>query len=205
MNPGSALINLSVFKNLMTGKKFTRTLTAETFDYFLENILNDFGSERLSICVNALSLHINYIESKRKYKMGLVGDIHKKYLALLSNVLSAENDEDQNFFPEGAEKYKLHISKERNRKLVELAKEKYRATDPKMKCQVCRFSFADCYGDLGKDYIEAHHVFPISDLTKETLTKIEDLAMVCSNCHRMLHRRRPWLSTRELKMLLPLN
>lgn len=33
-------------------------------------------------------------------------------------------------------------------------------------------------------------------------TKIEDIAIVCSNCHRMLHRKRPWLSINELKQLL---
>ena len=30
-------------------------------------------------------------------------------------------------------------------------------------------------------------------------TKIEEIAIVCSNCHRMLHRKRPWLKIDELK------
>jgi predicted HNH restriction endonuclease len=33
-------------------------------------------------------------------------------------------------------------------------------------------------------------------------TKVEDIALVCSNCHRMLHRKRHWLSINELKQLL---
>ncbi|UZW66371.1 hypothetical protein OC195_21405 [Priestia flexa] len=33
-------------------------------------------------------------------------------------------------------------------------------------------------------------------------TKVEDIALVCANCHRMLHRQRPWLSISELKQLL---
>ncbi len=33
-------------------------------------------------------------------------------------------------------------------------------------------------------------------------TKIEDIAMVCANCHRMLHRKIPWLSIKELNKLL---
>lgn len=32
-------------------------------------------------------------------------------------------------------------------------------------------------------------------------TKVEDIALVSANCHRMLHRRRPWLSITELKQL----
>jgi predicted HNH restriction endonuclease len=202
MNSGSAFINLSVFKHLMDGEKFTRTLTAATFDYFLQNIVNDFGNERLSVCLNALSRHIDYMETNRKYKMGLVRDVHKKYSVVANEIIDAEIDEEETSFPEGQEKYRLHRYKERNRKLVDLAKERHRSDDPKMKCQVCKFSFADRYGKLGADYIEAHHVFPISALTKETPIRFEDLAMVCSNCHRMLHRRRPWLSIQDLEMLI---
>ena len=34
------------------------------------------------------------------------------------------------------------------------------------------------------------------------LTKEKDIVLVCSNCHRMLHRHRPWLSAVELKSVL---
>ncbi len=30
-------------------------------------------------------------------------------------------------------------------------------------------------------------------------SKLEDLVLVCSNCHRMIHRKRPWLSATELR------
>ncbi|MFN3092826.1 hypothetical protein [Bacillus pumilus] len=33
-------------------------------------------------------------------------------------------------------------------------------------------------------------------------TKVEDIAIVCSNCHRMLHRKRPWLNKDQLKLLI---
>jgi predicted HNH restriction endonuclease len=33
-------------------------------------------------------------------------------------------------------------------------------------------------------------------------TRAADIALVCSNCHRMLHRRRPWLTMSDLKTLL---
>lgn len=42
-------------------------------------------------------------------------------------------------------------------------------------------------------------LFPISELTEETETKIEDLAFVCANCHKMIHQIRPWL--KNLKIL----
>ncbi|MEP7376533.1 MAG: HNH endonuclease [Chitinophagaceae bacterium] len=202
MNSGSAFINISVFKYLMDGERFTRTLTGATFDYFLQNIFRDFGSDQLSVCLSALLQHIEYFEEKRSYRMGLVRDVYRRYTSLLAESSDEEADEEETAFPEGREKYRLHKIKERNRSLVTIAKQRYKSRDPKMKCQVCKFSFAERYGELGIDFIEAHHVFPISALREETPIRIEDLAMVCSNCHRMLHRRRPWLNIEELEKLV---
>lgn len=202
MNKGSAFINVKVFKYLMEGERFTRTLTAPTFDFFLKNILNDFGQKRLSVCLNALSMHIEYMETTRNYRMGLLREVYKKYTSLINESNGEGNDEEEDTFPEGKEKYRLHRFKERNKKLIAIAKEKYKLTTPNMNCQVCQFSFAECYGELGTDFIEAHHVFPISALTTQTSVRIEDLAMVCSNCHRMLHRQRPWLNINELGKII---
>jgi predicted HNH restriction endonuclease len=117
------------------------------------------------------------------------------------NVPIAEEDEALTF-PEGIEVFRLHKSKERNKELVRAAKLNRLRTDKKLSCEVCGFSFTEKYGKLGEGFIEAHHLFPISQLTEETETKIDDIALVCSNCHRMLHRRRPWLTLVELKSLL---
>lgn len=114
--------------------------------------------------------------------------------------LIAEED-DELAFPEGKERYRLHKSKERSGELIKAAKQKRLQSDPNLACEVCGFSFVDKYGELGEGFIEAHHLFPISKLTEETKTKIEDLALVCSNCHRMLHRKRPWLELQQLKTI----
>jgi predicted HNH restriction endonuclease len=113
----------------------------------------------------------------------------------------AEED-DELAFPEGREIYKLHKSKERSKELIRTVKEMRLLTDQKLCCEVCSFSFTDKYGDIGEGFIEAHHLFPISELKEETVSKINDIALVCSNCHRMLHRRRPWLNLDDLKTML---
>lgn len=60
--------------------------------------------------------------------------------------------------------------------------------------------------EVGKGFIEAHHTKLVSTLHENgEETKIEELALVCSNCHRMLHRRRPWLEMDDLPKLLPVN
>lgn len=110
---------------------------------------------------------------------------------------------DEEAFPEGAVKQRLHLARERNRELVARAKQHFKKQhDDRLFCEVCGFDFAARYGPIGEDYIEAHHTIPVSELTEESVTRIKDLAIVCSNCHRMLHRRRPWLTMDELRQIL---
>ena len=53
------------------------------------------------------------------------------------------------------------------------------------------FNFEKTYGNLGRKYIEAHHLVPIRDLKKGERRKVteHDFAVLCSNCHRMIHRQ----------------
>lgn len=81
---------------------------------------------------------------------------------------------------------RLHCTIERNPNLARLAK-KYHG----YQCQVCDFDFKEIYGDLGECYIEAHHLTPLSKLPHDkpvSLSPVEDFAVVCANCHRMIHR-----------------
>ena len=83
-------------------------------------------------------------------------------------------------------KIRLHCTIERNQRLVDLTK-KYQGYD----CKVCKFNFLELYGELGRGYIEAHHLTPISQLSPEKpvrLSPVNDFVVVCSNCHRMIHR-----------------
>ncbi|MBY8909190.1 HNH endonuclease [Salinicoccus roseus] len=105
-------------------------------------------------------------------------------------------------FPEGKEVFKQHLMKERNRGLVSLAKKQFLETHGKLFCETCGFDFAEHYGDVGEGYIEAHHIKPLSEMHMNEKTRVEDLMMVCSNCHRMIHRKKPWLTGDELKNLL---
>lgn len=60
------------------------------------------------------------------------------------------------------------------------------------KCAICGFDFEAQYGEVGKEFIEIHHIVPISNTRGEhDIDPINDLIPVCSNCHSILHRRRP--------------
>lgn len=72
------------------------------------------------------------------------------------------------------------------------------------RCMVCDFDFEEVYGELGKDFIEVHHTKPLSSLDEEIIVDPEkDLVCLCSNCHRMVHRKKDKiLSVEELKEIM---
>ena len=82
------------------------------------------------------------------------------------------------------------------------AKERFIKEHGKLYCEVCGFDFTEKYGELGKSFIEAHHLKPVSELKEGEKTNINDLVMVCSNCHSMIHRHKEKLSRENLKSIL---
>jgi 5-methylcytosine-specific restriction protein A len=115
---------------------------------------------------------------------------------------SAGEDEDEIEAPEGRLLVRYHRSRERARELVARKKERALRIGEALICEVCAFDFAARYGIRGFGFIECHHKQPLSSLSPGAKTKLADLALVCSNCHSMLHRGDPWPSVDELRRSL---
>jgi len=117
-----------------------------------------------------------------------------------SSLLPAVPDLGQDDFEasEGRLLTRLHRVRERDRKLVDRKKAAALARQGALPCEVCGFDFAATYGPLGARFIEAHHILPLA-LAGTTTTKLADLALVCANCHRMLHRAKPWIRPDQLQ------
>lgn len=103
---------------------------------------------------------------------------------------------------EGKKRLRSHISRERSRFLMAIVKAQRKREDPLLKCDVCKFSFVEKYGDVGQEFIEGHHKTPLASLEEGQRTKPEDIALVCSNCHRMIHRNGESRSIEEMRKLL---
>jgi 5-methylcytosine-specific restriction protein A len=114
----------------------------------------------------------------------------------------SEDEEEGN---EGQILSRVHRYRERDRTLVSKKKIKFLQENPKLFCQGCGFDFQNKYGDRGKDFIECHHTKPVSELSVGETTKLADLVLLCSNCHRIVHRKKPWLTIHELKLLVVTN
>lgn len=133
-------------------------------------------------------------------------ELHKVANEIIEGVhkpsqIASVKDEEEDDFPEGKVLYRRHRYFERNRTLIKSVKDKA-LLKGNLHCLVCNFDFFKSYGKLGEGYIECHHTVPISDYGASKKTRIQDIALVCSNCHRMLHRRRPWLCINELSNLM---
>lgn len=110
-------------------------------------------------------------------------------------------DEESNF-AEGKEKFRQHRSLERDSSISKKAKVLRINQVGELKCDACGFSFSDRYGEHGAGFIEAHHTIPISALKGKKKTKIEEIALVCSNCHRMLHSGKTLISIEKLRSII---
>ena len=121
---------------------------------------------------------------------------------ILDNLPDVDADSMAIAGKEGKPRLVSHLSRERNQKLVKAKKEYALRTSRKLSCEVCGFDFAKVYGKIGERFCEVHHLKSFSQVDGERETKLEDLAIVCPNCHRMLHRGKPIFTIEKLKSML---
>lgn len=107
--------------------------------------------------------------------------------------------------PEGRLLTRAHRARERSAKLVGRRKAEALSCSGRLACEVCGFDFAEAYGEYGAGYIECHHLVPLRQLQPGTRTRLADLALVCANCHRTIHRRSQWLTVEELRSIFTAN
>jgi predicted HNH restriction endonuclease len=99
---------------------------------------------------------------------------------------------------EGRRVLRRHLRRERSAALVAA----FRQSLTSFACSVCNFDFEKRYGEIGRGFVECHHMRPIYEMRPGEKTKISDLVAVCANCHRMLHRQSKMLTPRALQSRL---
>ncbi|MFJ4981497.1 HNH endonuclease [Streptomyces coeruleorubidus] len=100
--------------------------------------------------------------------------------------------------PEGRLLLRRHRARERNKGLRKRKIDSVLRKGGSLACEACGFDFEEVYGERGAGYVECHHVVPLHEAGEGT-TKLSDLALICANCHRMIHRRAPWPTPKELR------
>jgi len=107
------------------------------------------------------------------------------------------NGEFSQEFSEGLQKTIIVNAFERNQKLRKQCINIYG-----IDCIICAFNFSQIYGYRGDGFIEIHHIVPLSEIRQSYTATPEHLRPVCSNCHSMIHRFKPFLTISEMENLL---
>jgi 5-methylcytosine-specific restriction endonuclease McrA len=92
---------------------------------------------------------------------------------------------------EGKARMRMVLHRRRETRLREQKiAEALRHNSGRLICEVpgCGFDFLRTYGVVGKGYAQVHHLRPLSDYSGPEKTRLADLAIVCANCHAMIHR-----------------
>ena len=96
----------------------------------------------------------------------------------------------------------LHVRRERSRTLVERRKARALEQHGAICCEACDLDFGERYGERETGFIEVRHTPPLHELPNGGRTRVDGLTLLCANCHRMVHRRAPWLTVAEVAALI---
>lgn len=136
----------------------------------------------------------------------IADSLFRHNLSMISMATFEMLEEDvNNEYKEGVTAYRQHKIRERSPKLIKDAKKRFASmNNGALFCEACGFNFNAVYGPRGSNYIEGHHKLPISEMCEGATTKMEDIVMLCSNCHRIIHKM-PMITVDELKKLIANN
>lgn len=172
-----------VYMKLGNLRRFDPTYTGKGLkagNKFEEEVWRDFGNDRAKLKVVADALRT----------AATLPDELWKPASIAEGITEAE---------EGRVLTRLHAIRERSSKLVESKKQQALHRLGRLECEACMFDFERNYGDIGKGYMECHHLKPLSTLATIETTRLEDLALICANCHRIIHRPVVWLTLPQLQ------
>lgn len=160
------------------------------------------------IVLNNLSWFPQFLKNQTNFSLGINVILDEEAISGLTQ-LAGNELQGLNFTPndidafdsegsEGSRNYVTHLRRERNKSLITAKKENVLDEHGQLRCEACGFDFHSFYGELGKGFCEVHHKIPLSTIEGNRITKLSDLAVLCSNCHRVIHRTTPMPSVPDL-------
>ncbi|MGW6263991.1 HNH endonuclease [Cellulosimicrobium funkei] len=114
-----------------------------------------------------------------------------------SDDVPGDTGEDEEYeASEGRILFRTHRRYERDRTLAEKKKAAVLRRTGRLACEVCDFDSFQAY-DIDR-VVDVHHVVPLHQIGQST-TNLDDLAVVCPTCHRVLHKHHPIITPAELR------
>jgi hypothetical protein len=100
---------------------------------------------------------------------------------------------------EGRRRFVQHLAAERVPSLAKAKRRQVLEQTKRLACEVCGFDFAEFYKPYADKFCEVHHRKPLGELDAPSRTTLEDLAVLCSNCHRVIHLIKPMPTVEDLR------
>jgi predicted HNH restriction endonuclease len=143
-------------------------------------------------------------EKVKKFRDKICNDIES---IIKNTTLGNTHDDEMKYFEGGISKSIKEVSRiTRNAEARRKCLEYFFQNGENYICQICGFDFEKLYGEIGKSFIEVHHIKSHTLLSKEKgeheIDPQNDLIPVCSNCHSIIHRKKDALEISELKRLI---
>ena len=121
-------------------------------------------------------------------------DLSKFRGARVAAAAKTAKEEQRRAAIEGQIERRQVLWRKRNRGLIEAKKVR-----SNYQCEVCGLRYDGMYGPLGSDYIVAHHIDLLAGKRVRRRTTMDDIALLCANCHAMIHRTDPLVRPAELR------
>jgi len=100
---------------------------------------------------------------------------------------------------EGDPRMFFHLRRERDPAIAQAKREAAQAADGRLQCEACGFATQVTFPGLGGEVCEIHHRLPLASASEAVDTHLEDLAVLCANCHRAIHRTNPLMSVEDFR------
>ena len=130
-----------------------------------------------------------------RYERSTVLKLKREDVAKILKMGKKERQKIEEIEAVEGERYKSEASF-RSRKRALIAAKKVNSD---YRCEVCGMSFEEKYGDIGREFIIAHHKNPIGARRSASKTTLDDIALVCANCHEMIHKKESPFSIIEIR------
>jgi 5-methylcytosine-specific restriction protein A len=176
-NPDGVLFKLQNLRQVATGRGFSNVSDTDRIVWAEYNA----APEKVKQLANLIRAGIKFVQSAEE-----------------------EKDFEEDEFDEGRVLTEIHKRRERDPKVRKrlLAS---RLSAGRLTCEICKNRSATNRIDLEDATFEAHHIHPVS-ITREGKTKLQDIALLCANCHRLLHRaisiEKRWLDLPEARRII---
>lgn len=202
LNENSAKDYINDLKHMLNGEVFKRTLNADSFDYYLTKIREEFGVEALKKAIHSVKLHNIYYEESSKTKVKrkkirAIVEYHEKNLNgynNLSDLITEFNTQIDKSLSDSSTSREKRLSNSPiypEKKLIQI---EYFIRNPDVvaevlirangKCERCNSNAPFLRRRDNTPYLEVHHKTPLAEGGEDT---VENTTALCPNCHRYLH------------------